>query len=131
MLARPCEAAEDPSRPGADQNLGLSAAHATAVLTNSARLNSKSTISYFENSVFTTITTDARSDASKCCFDEIRQTNPGHRDPVFLSFHPHRDLTNVYQSTEFNVASLFVFAVFDMLLRIICFAVQSLQHTLW
>ena len=46
-------------------------------------------------------------------------TNPGHRDPVFLSFHPHRDLTNMYQSIEFNVASLFVFAVFDMFLRII------------
>src|SRR5699024_9682091 len=48
---------------GADQNLGLSAAHATAVLANSARLNSKSTISCFENSVFTTITTAAQMHA--------------------------------------------------------------------
>ena len=35
MVARPCEA---PIRLGADQNLGLFAAHATAVFTNSARL---------------------------------------------------------------------------------------------
>src|SRR5699024_7586036 len=100
--------------PGADQNLCLSASHATAVLTNSARLNSKSTISCFEISVFTTITTYARSDASKCCFDESRSPGPG-----VLIIPPHRDLTNMYRSTEYNVTSLFVFAVFDMLLRII------------
>src|SRR5699024_8699598 len=119
MLARPCEAPEAPIRLGADQNLGLFAAHATAVLTNLARLISKSTISCCEKSVSTTITSDARSDASKCCIVNTVLMNPGHRDPVFLSFRPHRDLTNVYQSIEFNMASLFVFATFDMLLRII------------
>ena len=115
ILASPTWRGARGPEPGANQNLGFSAAQANLTTTTP------------QNRVFTTITTDARSDASKRCFSWWI--------PMFLlSFRPHRDLTHVYQITKFNVASLFVSCIRhlrNVWYHLLCTAVQSLQPALW